>query len=82
MKSKNDKWKWCEFHKIPTHNRSECRVKQSLVAELKASKSDACFDSKSEPDKGTDKGNQIVDAEPCATIATTKIQKNEPEDLE
>jgi hypothetical protein len=74
--------KWCEFHKSPTHNTSECRAKQSLVAELKASESDACSDSESEPDKGNDKGKQIIDVEPSATVATTKIQKIEPEDPE
>jgi len=50
------------------------------VAELKVSKSDACSDSESEPDKGSDKGKHIIDAEPNATIATTEIQKEEPED--
>jgi len=74
--------KWCEFHKSSTHNTSECRAKQSLVAELKASESDACSDSESEPDKGNDRGKQIIEAEPNATISTTKIQKEEPEDLE
>jgi hypothetical protein len=49
---------------------------------LKASESDACFDSESEPDKGNDRGKQIIDAEPNATVATMKIQKEEPEDLE
>jgi hypothetical protein len=49
---------------------------------LKASESDACSDSESEPDKGNDRGKQIIDAEPNATIATTKIQKEEPEDPE
>jgi len=48
------------------------------VAELKASKSYACSDPESEPDKGNDKGKQIIDAEPSATIATAKVQKNEP----
>ena len=52
------------------------------MAELKVSESDACFDSKSEPDKGNDKGKQIIDAEANATITTMKIQKGEPKDLE
>lgn len=50
------------------------------MAELKVSESDACFISESEPDKGNDKGKQIIDAEPNATVATVKIQKEEPED--
>jgi hypothetical protein len=82
MKPKKDMGKWCEFHKSSTHNTSECWAKQSLVAKLKASESDACSDSESEPDKGNDRGKQIIDAEPNTTIATTKIQKEEPEDLE
>ena len=52
------------------------------VAKLKASESDTCSESESEPDKGNDKGKQIIDAEPNATVATTKIQKEEPEDPE
>ena len=40
-KPKKEAGKWCEFHKSPTHNISECRAKQSLVAEIKASESDA-----------------------------------------
>ena len=52
------------------------------MAELKASELDACSDPESEPDKGNGKGKQIIDAEPSAIVATAKIQKNDPEDLE
>ena len=43
---------------------------------MRASESDACSDSKSELEKVNDKGKQIIDAEPNATVATTKIQKD------
>ena len=49
---------------------------------MRASESDACSNSKSEPEKGNEKRKQIIDAEPNATVATTKIQKEEPEDPE
>ena len=81
-KSKKEAWKWCEFHKTPTHNTSECQAKQSIVDEIKASESDAYSDTKSEPEKGNDRGKNIIDVEPNATVATMKIQKEEPEDSE
>jgi len=74
--------KLCEFHKIPAHNTSECQEKQSLVAKLKVSESYACSNFVSEPDKGNDKGNKIIDVEPSAIVTTTKIQKIEPADIE
>jgi hypothetical protein len=74
--------KWCEFHKSSTHNKSESRAKHSLVAKLKAFKSDACSEFELEPDKGNDRGKKIIDVDSNATIATMKIQKEEPEDPE
>ena len=47
---------------------------------MRASESDACSESESEPDKGNDKGKQIIDAEPNATIAIVKIQKEGSKD--
>jgi hypothetical protein len=50
-----------------------------VVAELKASESDAGSESESELDKGNDRGKQIIDTDPKATVATMKILKKEPE---
>jgi hypothetical protein len=48
------------------------------LVELKEKESDPGSDSNSEHNKG----KQIIDAEPTATIATTKIQPEEPEEPE
>jgi hypothetical protein len=77
-KTKKDTRKWCDFHKIPWHNTADCRSKQSLVVEVKASESDVGFDSESEPERG----RWIIDAEPSATVATTKLQPDEPDEPE
>lgn len=69
----NDTRKWCTFHKSSTHKISECRAKQSLVAEMKAFELDACSNSELEHNKGDDKGKKIIEAYASATVATTKI---------
>jgi hypothetical protein len=48
------------------------------VAEVKASESDVGSDSESEPERG----RWIIDAEPSATVATTKLQPGEPDEPE
>ena len=46
-----------------------------LVAEVKAFESDVDSDSKKEPERG----RRIIDVEPSATVATTKLQPGEPD---
>ena len=52
------------------------------MAKLKAPELDACSDPESEPDKRNDIGKQIIDADSSAFIATTNIQREDPEDIE
>ena len=72
-KLKKEARKWCEFHKSPTHNTSECRAKQSMVAEIKASELDAYSDIESKLEKGNSRGKKIINVDPNTTISTTKI---------
>ena len=67
-----------QFHKSLWHNTDEYCTKQSLVAELKSSELELDSDS----DSKMDKGKQIIDAEPIATVATTQIQPEDPEEPE
>jgi hypothetical protein len=82
VKPKKDMGKWCEIHKSSTHNTSDSQAKQSLVAEMRASESNARSDTELEPEKGNEIGKNIIDVDPNANISTMKIQKEEPEDLE
>lgn len=50
------------------------------MAKLKAFESYACSDYELEPNKRNEKWKQNIDADPSATIATTKIQKTKPQD--
>jgi hypothetical protein len=48
------------------------------VAEVKASESDADYNSEPKPKRG----RQIIDSEPSSTVATTKLQPGEPDEPE
>ena len=48
-----------------------------MVAEVKSSESDVGSDSKSE----LEKGRQIIDMKPSATVATTRIHPSEPDEI-
>ena len=52
------------------------------MAELKAPELDEFSNLESEPDKGNDKGKQIIDVDPSAIVATTKLQREDPKDPE
>jgi hypothetical protein len=77
-KTKKDTEKWCEYHKSPWYNTEECRSKQSLLVKLKASDSEV--DSNSE--SNSEGGKQIIDVEPSATVATTKVRPSKLEEPE
>jgi hypothetical protein len=77
-KVKKDTGKWFDFHKSPWHNTDECHSKQSLVVKMKASE----LDLDSNLDSKMEKGKQIIDVEPSATVSTTQIQPEDPKDME
>ena len=52
------------------------------MAELREPELDVFSNPKSEPDRGNDKGKKIIDADPSAIVATTKIQREDPYDPE
>ena len=52
------------------------------MVELKAPESDAFSDPELELDKGNDKGKQIIDADPSAIVANTKLHREDTEDPE
>jgi hypothetical protein len=64
--------------RVPWHNTANYHSKQSLVAEVKSFESYVDFDSELEPKRG----RWIIDAEPSATVATTKLQPSEPDEPE
>jgi hypothetical protein len=57
---------------------ANCRSKQSLVAEVKASESNADYESEPE----LERGRLIIDVKPSATVSTTKLQPSEPDEPE
>ena len=80
-KKKKDTGKRCEFHKSPWHNTNECHSKQSLVAEIKSSKSDP--DSDFQPNAiAAYNGRHIIDEDPTSTVATAHIQLEDLEESE
>jgi hypothetical protein len=77
-KTNKDTEKWCNFHKSPWHNTVNCRSKQPLVAEVKASKSDVGSNSDSKPEREI----WIIDVELSAIVSTTNLQPGEPDEPE
>jgi hypothetical protein len=75
---KKDTVNWCDFHKSPWHKNVDFCSKKSLVTEVKAYELYAGSNSKSKPKNK----RHIIDAEPNATVATTKIHPSEPDELE
>jgi hypothetical protein len=69
-----DTGKWCDFHKRPWHNTNELRSKQSLVSKIK--------EKESNPNSENNGRRQIIETDPTATVATAKIQPEEPTDPE
>jgi hypothetical protein len=77
-KTKKDIRKWCDFYKSPWHNTADCCSKQSFMDEVKVSESYVGSDSDLEPKRG----RRIINVKPSATVATTKLQHCEQDELE
>jgi hypothetical protein len=77
-KTKKDTEKWFNFHKSPWHNTIDCHSKHLLVAEVKSFESDVGYDFELE----IERGRWIIDMEPSAIVATTKLQPGEPDEPE
>jgi hypothetical protein len=63
---------------VNRHNTEECHSKQSLVAKLKGSVSEADSNSESNPEGG----EKIIYVELSATVTTTKVKPSEPKEPE
>ena len=52
------------------------------MVEIKDFELDVYLDIETKPKKGNDREKNIIDAEPNATVSTSNIHKEEPEDSE
>jgi hypothetical protein len=75
---KKDTGKRCEYHKSIGHKTDKCCSKQCLMVEVKASELEVDFDSES----NYEGGKWIIDVEPSAKVATTKVHLSESEEPE
>lgn len=76
MKKTQENGMWCEFHKSPSHNTKDCRTIKSLMMETHEDKAE------SKVAETCTEGNheQVIEADPYATVATTRILPREDEE--